>query len=197
MTTGLAGIAIHESGLKKIRDVAAKNLTIDIRQPENWRKIYDYMSDLGVFTSEDVTVAQPQAIAQRDPETEKRATMDDLMNLKVTGSRDLAAAQEIADQLYEREILPIYQQWADHLVRDHNYHLTREDADIIEKWFVRNNRNRLRHESYNEARRWMISQGRWPETMSTSDERLVRLVEQGDTRSFEGKQDLFRRMNNQ
>src|SRR6266436_120803 len=157
------GIILHASGLDKLKRIAQLNSGVDIRLVGTWRKIYEHASSLNALDYSDVTVPQPVQPVVLPESSEKKPSLDDLMNLRVTGSRDLAVAKEIADQLYESEMLPIYQQWVEHLVRDHNYHLTREDADIVEKWFQRNNRNRLRHESYNEVRRYMVlGIRRWP-----------------------------------
>src|SRR4029077_13947341 len=84
------GITLHTSGLEKIKRIAQLNTRADIRLVGTWRKIYEHANSLGALTSEDVTVPKLAAPVVQPEPVEQKPTMNDLMALKITGSRDLA-----------------------------------------------------------------------------------------------------------
>jgi hypothetical protein len=183
ITTGLAGIPIHESGVAKIRKVAAKNLTIDIRQPENIRKIYDYMNDLGVFTSEDVTVPRPVApVVQPGPE--RAPDLSELETLNLSSREGAARGRELANaHYYSVEAAAVYQRWTSFLYDTFKYVLTAEAKKAAIQFFIDTNSSYLDPKAWEKARRSLVRRGLMPRTCLTPEEVVAEQWEQRSDRS--------------
>lgn len=171
------GMTLHACGLEKVKKIAQLNPTIDIRQPANWRAIFDHANELGALKADDVTVPTPQPEPVKPPEHSDARTMDDLLAVDAGTQEGQRAAREIADDLYASEVAPLYQEWIDLIYRTFNHVVNRKDADLIAEWFATNNKSWLRHESYNECRRYLVSIHHWPDSMLLPHERSLLEIE--------------------
>ncbi len=103
--------------------------------------------------------------------------MKDLLAVDAGTEEGRRTARQIGDALYEQEMLPLYREWIDLIYRTFNHVVTRKDADLVNAWFATNNKSWLRHESYNECRRYLVSIHHWPDSMLTPEEKTLIAIE--------------------
>jgi hypothetical protein len=166
---------------------------------ENLVEALDRLVSLGVFVEpRDLTgflkfqpKPTPKPVAQPKP-----PTFDDILDANSAESREgRKVLVNAADREYSAIGIPMFQEWAAHLSRDYKgFAISQEDAEyIIDFMFPRNNWSFLQGDNYNKARRAMVSQGKWPESMLTPVERITKELENiptSDPRYREAQQRL-------
>jgi hypothetical protein len=140
---------------------------------------FQRLAGLGCFAEDEVTGYQapptPVLVAQPKPET-----FDDILDANSAESREGHKLLVNAVGKAHKEIgIPLFHEWVNHLSRDYKgFVISMEDATyIIEFLFPRNNWNFMQFDNYNKARRAMVAQGKWPESMLTPVERITKELE--------------------
>jgi hypothetical protein len=144
----------------------------------------DRLVTLGVFTEpRDLTgflKLQPKPTPKPVPAPAPEPTFDQVLNAHSVESREGREVLVNAVNKAHKEIaIPLFHQWVEHLSRDYKgFTISQEDAEyIIEFLFPRNNWNFMQFENWNKARRAMVAQGKWPDTMLTPVERITKELE--------------------
>jgi hypothetical protein len=174
------GFDVQDSARDKMVKVANLNLTVDWRVAANWRKLFDYMLDLGALGAEVTPPRKPEPPAPR-------VTLDDLEN-----ETDERKSKRLANEIYYDERQPTVRAWYASLMDNFGFAISADDIKRCKTWFERNGKSFLDLRHYDECRRWNVSAGYWPETMLAEDERLSRDLDAIDTAnmSFDQKQEL-------
>lgn len=161
--------------------VAVQVLNDVVVNPESLKVMFDRCLSLGIFKGNvPVETPAPTRPVQKE-EPVQLSTMQDLMNVDAETRDGQRRARNIADELYIEEFLPIATEWVSSLQENFNFSPTSEDMVRVSEWIQRNNRSRIDPRTYDEARRWMVSAGYWPETYLTNLERFHREIESVDT----------------
>ena len=192
------GISLNPSGIHKIQAVSSRNPTIDIRLASNVRKIYDFMQDLNVFTSEDVTVPQP-VVTQPvvDSSAESTPDLSELERLDLGSRSGSIRAKELCDShYYSVEAAAVYQKWTSWLYETFHYVLTPDAKKAAIQFFQDTNSSYLDPKAWERARRNLVRRGLMPRTCLTSEEVLAEEVEQTTERldTFHARQELNRKL---
>jgi hypothetical protein len=146
----------------------------------NWQQALDRLVSLGVFQPGEISgyqVPQPATEPAVRHERNDAPTMADLLAIDAGTQEGQRAARQIGDDLYVQEMLPLYREWIDLIRTAFGHVVTRKDADLINAWFAQNNKSWLRHESYNECRRYLVSIHHWPDSMLTPEEKALTAIE--------------------
>jgi len=201
LATGLAGIDIHESGLKKIRDVAAKNPTIDIRKPENRKAIYRHLDDPGVLndtdrTSSQTTVPQPVVDSRHQSIAPQKPSLNDIERIDTSTRSGEAEAKRLVTELAEYELAPLVSEWEASLYQNVHLVLTSEDRKRITAMFQKFNLSWSKKKSYDIIGRTMVGQGFWSDSALTAEEKEAIAWEKRTERSdtFEARRELANRL---
>lgn len=153
---------------------AGKNMTTIAA----WDVAYNRLHDAGAFSEDEIGFDESLHTVVAPPEPAPVPTMKDLMTADVGTQEGQRQARQIADDLYEQEVLPIYAEWRDFLYRTYSYVLTREDADLIEQWFQRTQSSRIDRRSYDAVRKhFVLNLHRWPMSMLSAEEQALIAIE--------------------
>jgi hypothetical protein len=160
--------------------VACQVLNDVIIDDESLKVMFDRcLSSLGIFKGN--AELQRPAIQKPKPraaEPEPRESLDDMD----TSTRDgLRRAQNLAENLYVEEMIPIATSWVTSIQKHYGFSPTAEDMRRVSDWIERNNLNRLAHSTYDAARRWLVASGYWPESCLTETEKFNLSLEAIDT----------------
>jgi hypothetical protein len=145
-----------------------------------WDAAYNRLFDSGAFGVDEIGFDESlrtQAVPAPVPEPTPAPTMQDLMNVDCGTMDGQRQARQIADSLYERECGPLALEWVDSLRNNFGFVPTREQLDATRVWFERNNRSWLDRRSFDACRLAMISQGIFPETCWTDQDRANLAIE--------------------
>ena len=125
-------------------------------------------------------VKQPRV--ERPAEQPRQVTYADLEAVNESTREGKREANRISEKLYEQQAGPILHKWCDHLENNFGFRPTMEDiSGPIQDWFTRNNKSWIDSRSYDEVRRYMVSSGRWPESVLTEMEKFTLSLEACDT----------------
>jgi hypothetical protein len=177
--------------------VACQVLNDVVVDDESLKVMFDRCLSLGIFNGDAdfqrpiVQTPKPRAV---EPEPQ-RESLDDMDTIDTSTRDGLRRAQNLAENLYVEEMLPIATQWVTSIQKHYGFSPTSEDMRRVSDWIAKNNLNRLAPQTYDAARRWLVASGFWPEGCLTEIEKYNRDLEQVDlTRiTHEQKQMLRRR----
>lgn len=185
--TESGGIRLVRFGLSQGASAGA-----DMSNSEAWQAAFDHLKD-------SLKAFQPGDFARepRRVHVEASAPRPDLEALNIEGNREQAkrARQIVTEDLYS-DAAPLHRAWLESLQNNFGGFVPSEDdlKYLYNVWFPRSNKSYLVHESYNAARRHMVSIGRWPETLLTDDERVAREIERGPALATLGFDERWRMM---
>jgi len=164
-----SGVTLHDSGRDKMVVVSRLNLIVDWRVATNWRKLYEHMSSLNVFTDEDVTAQKPVVVEAPKP------TIGDLEKINIGAGTE-------SERLYS----------------DYGFVPTAAQHKYVMDWFARQvqGANPMILSSWDAARRSAVSVGVFPNHMLTPREQASLDLENLNlaTMSFDEKRQLKNRL---
>jgi hypothetical protein len=171
------GVKLHQSAMEKFRQVAEQNPTVDLRIVSNWLILYSHMDEYGVFTDADRTVKQEQPKKPAQPTPQPTLADIEALPDTVEGRKK---AKEVVEGLIYEQAGPTFQRWLTDLSERFGFIPTENDRRfILDDLFPRNNWSYIDPRNYDRARRAMVAQHRWPESLLTLDEQLCISLEQG------------------
>jgi hypothetical protein len=198
---GLSGVTFDDAGKTTLMKVAGLNREhVNLTDARVWKILFNHMVELGVFEASGALakpkpVAAAQPVAQPQPEPESYdSLLDRLDGDSRSGHKQLTDAAEMENF---KAATPLCQEWLDHLYRDFKGFVPSDEDRkfILDVLFVRNNWSRTRPESYHMARRAMVAQHKWPDSMLTKAELLSREIENLPTNAdYHTKQNLLQRL---
>jgi hypothetical protein len=191
MELSRSGVTLRDSGRDKMVVVSRLNLTVDWRVAANWRKLYEHMSGLNVFTDEDVTAPKPVVV-----EEAPKPTIGDLEKINIgAGTESERRARYLVTDLMAAEIQPIANRWYEHLYSDYGFVPTAAQHKYVMDWFAQG-ANPMILSSWDAARRSAVSVGVFPNHMLTSREQASLDLENLNlaTMSFDEKRQLKNRL---
>jgi hypothetical protein len=176
---------------------------------QNIVEALDRLINLGVFVEgRDGTgfnKFETPAAPEPAPVPEPAPTFDDVLAQNSTESRE---GRKNLVNAAEREIagigIPLFREWVQHLQKDYNFTPSMSDAEYIvgsvdkgiQGMFRQNNWAFTNGENFNKARRAMVSQGRWPESMLTPVERITKEMESIPTTDYFRNREVCQRLRN-
>jgi len=153
--TESGGIRLVRFGLSQAALAGA-----DMSNPQAWQTAFEHLKDnLKAFQPGDFAKV-PQQVHVEAPAP--RPTLADIEKLNISGDESQAkqAKQIVADLMFD-EVAPLHQAWMESLQKNFGFRPNDDDLKYIYNvWFPRSNKGYLVHESYNAARRHMVSIGR-------------------------------------
>lgn len=162
---------LHAGKLEKFLSVhyeRGKNLSLDII-----RQCFERLVSLGAFNKGELDATN---VKEPVPDTEQGPTLETLETLDLSTREGAARGRKLSQELaYSTEYRAMYKQWREHLYRDYQFIPTETDVKRVLDYVMA--RDPLRHETWNAARRMMVSQGYWPSTMLTPDEVAAKELE--------------------
>jgi hypothetical protein len=192
------GITITDNGAKRIGSYVsalAEGRGIE-PTPATWENALDRLYELGCFSSGEVSNYQPrpEPVIQQ-PVTAQQPGLDELLRTTSAESREgRKRLVEAAEMENFKSADPIYTEWLTHLQQTYGFDVSAEDRRyILNVLFPRNNWSYTRAESYNKARRAMVAQNRWADSLLTKEEMLCREVETTPN-DYHQKRGLLRRL---
>jgi len=178
------GVTLSDEGWSRLGSyLSALNYhrQVSLADAKSWELAFARLyNDLGIFqaTGEvqgELREEQPQPAARQ--EHNDAPTMKTLLAVDAGTQEGQRAARQIADDLYATEARPLVLQWERLLKSVFGYTVTPEDRKLIVNWFTTNNKSWLRHESFNECRRFFVATSRWPDSMLTPEEKALTAIE--------------------
>lgn len=173
---------ITSDGRKKLQRIAMANPDIDFTQSQSFYQAFllayhaGEMTDQGDSETPDFIV---QEIAEPEPTFAEKLEGIDLSDRKGN-----ALARKLADHDYfGREGAQMMLLWEQHLAKDYRVILDDTQKRAVVAWLMKWNRNPLRHECWNEARRALGKAGIIP-LMLTEDEKLAESLESANLNDF-------------
>jgi hypothetical protein len=162
---------------------------------DTWQKSLDRLVSLGCFHSGEITGYQPPAKQVTQP-IEQRSAKPSLENLSTENREQRAQCLRIVSQEWGQEVRDFYTRWADSMKTNWNVDVLDETfARRVGDYFVKFNKDPLRHKSYDEFRLianrngWLPGDGDY----RTDSEKLSDLIEINDTTDRDVRLEIGRR----
>jgi hypothetical protein len=175
--------------------VACQVLNDVIVDDESLKVMFDRCLSLGIFKGDADFQRPVQTPKPRAAEPEPRESLDDMDAIDTSTREGLRRAQNLAENLYVEEMLPIASAWVTSIQKHYGFSPTADDMRRVSNWIAKNNLNRLAPQTYDAARRWLVASGFWPDGCLTETEKFNLSLENLDTTRLTPQQrnDLNRR----
>jgi hypothetical protein len=120
-------------------------------------------------------------VPQAETPAEPQPTLDNIENYALESTSGRKQALKIVEELASAEAAVICGQWLSQIKRDYDFVPSRQQITEVVRWFNFNAKNWLRHRSYDECRRALVSQKLFPRHMLSNDEIVCQEIERETT----------------
>ena len=189
--TERTGITLNVVGLSRVVAYAVAQLRAgkDMSTAAAFNKCYNRLFDSGAFGQDEVGFDESLRIAVAPtpaPEPAPEPNIESLLATDAGTVEGRRAAHQIADSLYENEVVPLYSEWVDFIYQTYNHVVSRIDADKIEAWFQKTQKSRLDRRSWDEVRKYLVlTLNHWPMSMLSAEEQALIAIENVERRPNE------------
>jgi len=164
--------------------VACQVLNDVVITPESLLVMMNRCLSLGIFeghSSFDEALAprvQPRRVV---PVEEPRESLEDFESIDTTSRDGSRRATNLAENLYVTEMIPVATAWVESIQKFYGFSPDSDTLRRVSDWIERNNLNRLAPQTYDAARRFLVSSGYWPESCLMETEKFNLSLEAIDT----------------
>ena len=155
------------SGRQKLQNIAQVNLSVDWTQVPSWTQAFYLLRAAGELSIE------PSA----QPEQDQTDHLQEVLDAPNSREGERAARVAANASYWTGEAAEMFSQWSQLLYDTWEVTLTAPQKQAVVQYFLDTNKSFLRHESFNEARRYLVKAGVLPSNMVTEDEVLAGRLE--------------------